>query len=407
LKRVLLVAGLALAALAVVAIVIAREPLFWKRYLLAAIYSPATLPKSFYEPSETITGGDAFEPPRVDPELEHLDASALRAAAEYAGAHDTTALMVGRHGHIVFEQYWDERRSDAVLDLGDFNSTIIALMVGIAMGDRKIALAAEPISNYLEEFRNDERNAITIADLLVSSSGLSPPTGGFGPWSQSARERFGTQVRAMCLARKSGARPGEKWQPQVCDMQLLALVVERATREPYARYISERLWKPIGAADAQLAREDAAGAPRAECCLRARRGDWMRIAEMLVSDGRFEGEQIVPPGWVREMLAPSKANKNFGYQVWRGEPFTADPAGHGASERYAADDTYLLKGAGKARLWFIPSLGLSILRTGTNRESDADWDDARIPNLIVRGARDFVPKAAGDAQDLSTLVPNH
>ncbi len=405
-KRKLVVAMAALAALiALIAIEIARDPLFWKRYFLAATNSPATLPLSFYEPTETIAGTDEPAPPRVDPELEQLDPAALRAAADYAATRLTTSLIVARRGHIVFEEYWDGSGSGAIADLGSFNATIAALMVGIAMGDRKIALVEEPVANYIEEFRNDERNAITLADLLRSSSGLAPPTGGIGPWSEATRERFGTQSRALCLARKAATRPNERWDPQTCDVQLLALVIERATRERYARYISEHLWKPIRAADAQLAREDEAGAPHAECCLRARRGDWMRIAEVLVSDGRFEGEQIVPPGWVRQMLAPSKANPNFGFQIWRGEPFKP---GAGADERYAADDTYLLKGAGKSRLWFVPSLGLSILRTGMNSESDADWDDARIPNLIVRGDRDFVPKGAGSGpQGLSTIVPNH
>lgn len=405
-KRKLVVGtALLVAIIAVIAIAVTRDPLFWKRYYLAATHSPATLPLSFYEPSETIAGTDDPAPPRVDPELEKLDPAALRAAADYAAERKTTALIVARHGHIVFEEYWDGSGSGAIADLGSFSATIAALMVGIAMGDRKIALIEEPVANYIEEFRNDERNAITLADLLRSSSGLAPPAGGFGPWSEAARERFGTQSRALCLARKVATRPNARWDPQTCDVQLLALVIERATRDRYARYISEHLWKPIRAADAQLAREDEAGAPHAECCLRARRGDWMRIAELLVSDGRFEGEQIVPPGWVRQMLAPSKANPNFGFQIWRGEPFKP---GAGGEERYAADDTYLLKGAGKSRLWFVPSLGLSILRTGFNSESDADWDDARIPNLIIRGARDFVPKGAGSGpQDLSTIVPNH
>jgi hypothetical protein len=31
-----------------------------------------------------------------------------------------------------------------------------------------------------------------------------------------------------------------------------------------------------------------------------------------------------------------------------------------------------------------------------------------VPNLIIRGTRDFVPKtAAPGAQDIRTLVPNH
>ena len=405
-KRI--VALVVLVLIATLGVMFWREPLFWKRYLLAAIHSTTHLPRSFYEPTELIEGGEGPEPPRVDPQLEHLEPAALQAAAEYAGAHKSTALIVARHGHIVFEQFWDDDRFDAVADLGGLSSTIAALTVGIALGDRKIALATEPIGHYIEELRDDERGTITVADLLHSSSGLAPASGGVGPWSQAARERFGTDTTTQCLGRKVAARPGKQWVPQGCDVQLLALIVERATHERYARYISEHLWKPIGAADAQLAREDEGGPPRAACCLRARRGDWIRIAELLVSDGRFEGEQVIPPGWVREMLAPSKANANFGYQVWIGQPFSAELSVAEATEPYAVDDLYLLKGAGKTRLWFVPSLALSILRTGTNSESDRNWDDARIPNLIIRGTRDFLPKAAiPGSKDIRSLVPNH
>jgi len=404
-KRGPLIAACVLALAAIMALVVARNPLFWKRYLLAATHSTTTLPKSFYEPGETLTGAtDSPDFPRVDPELQNLDKSALAEAAKYAADHGTTALIVSRRSHIVFEQYWDGRRADAMVDLGEFNATITALMLGIAMGDRKIGLLTEPAANYIEDFRKDEeRRLITLDDLLHSSSGLAPVvSGGLGPWSEANQERFGTYTQAACLGRPLIARPGAKWLPQTCDVQLLALVIERATHQPYARYISESLWKPIGAADARLALEGESGVPRADCCLRARRGDWMRIAELLVSDGHFQGEQVLPPGWVKTMLAPSKANRNFGAQVWRGEFFTP---GAGASERYAADDTFILKGPGKSRLWFVPSLGLAILRTGTNSGSDPDWDDARIPNLIVRGVRDFTPRPS--AQDLKSLVPNH
>jgi Beta-lactamase len=398
---------LALGAVAVAAV--AFQPLFWKRYVLSTVYRAPHLPQAFYEPSELITGADeAGEPPRVEPELEHLDAGALQAAADYAGRRHSDALIVGRHGHIVFEQYWDDGRFDAVSDTDAFNATIAALTVGLAMRDRKIGLVTEPVANYIDVWRGSLREDVTIADLLHNASGLAATEPGWAPWSPAARQRFGPDWLATCLSLKLIHRPGEQWAPQPCDAQLLARVVELATHERYAEYISQRLWKPIGAADAWLTRDGEAGVAWAHCCLRARRGDWLRIGEMLVSDGRFQGEEIVPPDWVRAMLAPSKANPNFGYQVWRGRPFVASSEPGSASEPYAADDTYLLKGAGKTRLWFVPSLALTILRTGSNAPDDADWDDSRIPNLVIRGAMDFVPPLPkSGAEDVRSLVPNH
>lgn len=159
--------------------------------------------------------------------------------------------------------------------------------------------------------------------------------------------------------------------------------------EPYARYLSERLWKRIGAADARLS-------PHSPGLL-ARQGDWIRLGELLVSDGAYQTEQIVPRGWIAQMLATAR-----GTQLQLGEPY--DPARSVAGEPYATRDVFFLAGFSKNRLWLVPSLGIAILRTGVNRNDD-DWDDARIPNLVIRGTAGYQP-AIGPG-GLESLVPNH
>ena len=66
-----------------------------------------------------------------------------------------------------------------------------------------------------------------------------------------------------------------------------------------------------------------------------------------------------------------------------------------------------VEAAGGNRLWLVPSLQIAILRTGHMPRGGGDWDDARIPNLIIHGARDYVPQQGQPAADLSKLVPNH
>jgi hypothetical protein len=66
-----------------------------------------------------------------------------------------------------------------------------------------------------------------------------------------------------------------------------------------------------------------------------------------------------------------------------------------------------LKGPGTTRLWLVPSLKLSILSVGSRDKAGKDWDDSRIPNLIVRDASDYVPKRAKPDANISNLVPNH
>src|ERR1044072_8697926 len=53
---------------------------------------------------KTVPGRLAPQPsqPRVTPGEAGIDPVALNAAAEFAGAHHTRALVVGRNGHIVY-----------------------------------------------------------------------------------------------------------------------------------------------------------------------------------------------------------------------------------------------------------------------------------------------------------------
>jgi hypothetical protein len=52
-------------------------------------------------------------------------------------------------------------------------------------------------------------------------------------------------------------------------------------------------------------------------------------------------------------------------------------------------------------------MGIAILRTARARATEAGWDEAHIANLVIRGARDYLPPAALPGADLSSIVPGH
>jgi CubicO group peptidase (beta-lactamase class C family) len=290
-------------------------------------------------PRELLAGGNEPPAPRVAPELESLDRGALQAAADYAGEHGSRALIVSRHDHIVFERYWQGSGFDTLADAQSFTPLLAALATGVAISHRQIGWPDEPIGALISEWRQDPRGATSVRNLLQSPA----------------------------------------------DAQLLALVLERATHQRYALYLSQVLWRRIGAADAWLRLEHPGGAARADCCLLARQGDWIRIGQLLLRDGNYRGDEVIRPGWVTYLRLGS-------------------PAAHGR-EPYAARDLFAVQGEQGNRLWLVPSLQIAILRTAP-AERDAAWDDSRIPNLIIRAARDYLPPAEGGA-NVSALVPAH
>ena len=341
-------------------------------------------------PRELLAGGNEPPAPRVAPELESLDRNALQAAAAYAGEHGSRALIVSRHDHIVFERYWQGSSFETLTDAQTFTPLLAALAAGVAISHRRIGWPDEPIGAFIAEWRQDPRGAITVRNLLQSSSGLAP----------SARARDGgTDLIAAALSEPLAGTPGITRLEQPADAQLLALLLERATHQRYALYLSQALWRRIGAADAWLRLDHPGGAAHADCCLLARQGDWIRIGQLLLRDGNYRGDEVIRPGWVTLMRTPSRADPRYGAYLRLGSP--AAP-GH---EPYAARDLFAVQGEQGNRLWLVPSLQIAILRTAPAGR-DASWDDSRVPNLIIRGARDYTPPAQPGA-DVSALVPAH
>ncbi len=389
-----------LAVALVVVATIAREPVFWKRYFRAVTGNSAP---SFplYEPRERIAGGNEPPAPRVAPETEALDRKALEGAAAYAQQYDSTALIVTRHEHIVFEKYWRGTGFDTVEDGQSFARIVAALAAGAALSQRQIHWPDEPIGNFITQWRQDPRGAITVNQLLKMSSGLRAPEPALNPWASSVRGSLGSDVLAAALTEPLGSKPGADWQEQAADPQLLALVIERATGMRYAQFVSDALWRRIGAADAWLWLDRAGGTAHADCCMLARQGDWIRVAELLVKDGNYRGDEVIHPGWIAHMLVPAKGNNNYGSYVRLGK---TNPPG---AQAYALDDVFSVEGNGGNRLWIVPSMHLTIVRMGRLPVQAADWDDSRIPNLIIRGARDYLPPGARPGTDISNIVPGH
>ena len=129
-------------------------------------------------------------------------------------------------------------------------------------------------------------------------------------------------------------------------------------------------------------------------------GEW-RIGQMLLRDGNYRGDEVIRPGWVNLMRTPAPSDPQYGaYLRVRWQPAAGQ-------EPLAARDVFAVEGAGGNRLWLVPSLQIVILCTGPAAGRDAAWDDARLPNLVIRAARDGLPAAAQPDVDVSALVPGH
>ncbi len=189
------------------------------------------------------------------------------------------------------------------------------------------------------------------------------------------------------------------------DPAALRAAIESGTRQRYESYLSRKIWGALNAAPAWIELPVPGAATPADCCLHARVQDWMRVAGVLVGDGRFEGKQVLPAGWTQRMARPLSldAVRGFGLQL--------APAAHGA-EPFATPGVLFLRGPDHWRLWLIPTLKLAVLfgavtppASGGAARAD-DWDETRLANLVIRAVSDRPPQP-GNLSDLQRLVPAH
>jgi hypothetical protein len=287
-------------------------------------------------PRAVVTGGDAGGIPRVQPAEEHFDSAALERVSTDATASGLQALIVLRHGYIVFDRYGHGVDAQSMRDLGGFAQVMVALVTGIAVQEDVFPL---------------------------------PARSAFEPTS-------------------------------------LRDAIESGAHQAYPDYLSFHLWRRLNASPAWIALTAAGSPAPADCCLHARVFDWMRVGELLAEDGRFEGKQLVPPGWVARMRQPAVADESRGFGVQL-------PAGAHGAEAFAADDVFFLRGPGHWRLWLVPSLQLAVLFGADGRSNDAEagagadgWDETRLANLVIRAISD-PSKPANAASRLNQLVPGH
>ncbi|GAB5458387.1 MAG: hypothetical protein Hens3KO_14170 [Henriciella sp.] len=347
----------------------------------------------FYWPNAYVHGepGPFFDP--VAPAHTSIEPSALAGMVTWAEQRDSNALIVIHKGQLVLEKYWNGYTPDRLVNGRAISRSVTPMVLGFAVADGKLHLD-DRIGDYITEWADDIRGDITVRQLAQNTSGLE--IAGMKPVSQVYGNKdlclvyCGDVVRAA-LEYDYVLPPGETFQVAQENMQLLALVIERAMGQPIQDLLSERVWKKIGAKDAtfQLDRPD--GVARTMCCMRATPRDWTRLGVLISRDGVWNGEQVLPKDWADTMATPSSVNPNFGIGLWLGTPydpmrtyFEGEPGVIPMSEPYLVDDVRIMEGGGFRAVYMSPSQDLVIFRHGV---WVPDWDASYLINTAIRGIK--------------------
>lgn len=241
-------------------------------------------------------------------------------------AYDPVAFLVIQDSTIISETYWDGYSADSHSNAFSMTKSIIALLTGIAIEDGYIKSVDQPVGDFFPEFRQGDKSRITIRHVLQMASGLEWDEHYFNPFSRTTEAYYGNDLRGLILNLEAVTQPDSIWKYQSGDTQLLALLLSEVTGKTVSDYCSEKLWKPMGAKHNALwclDRKD--GDEKAYCCFNSNARDFARFGQLILSDGNWHGQQLVPKAYLKDALTPASHLKDawqgksvdfYGYQWW-------------------------------------------------------------------------------------------
>jgi CubicO group peptidase (beta-lactamase class C family) len=362
---------------------------------------------TFFYPRGRPAAGYAYTPPRDEGDgwrvgtLEEVGISTeqissfvrslVDAPVDSLGALRVHGLLIARHGRLVLEEYFHGESAEKPHETRSASKTVATVLIGAAM---QAGADIGPRTSVYGVMRPEARGldartrALTLDHLLTMSSGYDCDDDGD---TRPGNEETVTQqqddpdwtrmILDVPLIREPGA------EAVYCSIQphLAGAVLSRATGRTIPQLLHELVAEPLGMRDYYVPLT-----PLGEGYLgggwRFRQRDFMKLGQLYLDGGTWNGRRVVSEDWVRrstEPRYPMGSDARYGYLWWiREYPYA------GRTVR-----AYFASGNGGQEVMAIPELDLVIAVYGGNYNERAGWlmVSDLIPRYILPAVRDEPP----------------
>ncbi len=313
------------------------------------------------------------------------------------------AVVVARHGKLVFEQYfagydqpWGKPDGpyefDATTkhDMRSASKSVTSLLLGIAIDRKLIASVDEPVVKFFGEYQALKTagwDGITLRHLLTMSSGIQWDETRAWTDPENDEPHLGVDADPLhyVLSKPIAAPPDKLWVYNGGGTDLLGNIVERVSGKPLEAFARETLFEPLGISDFEWKTYPRNGKIAAAAGLRLRPRDAAKIGQLVLAHGAWAGRQIVSADWIAQSVTPRfqavgyfGGTLFYGYQWWLGRSLS-----EGQDVRWIA-----AMGWGGQRIFIVPDRDLVVMMTaaqyGQPKEGLAAMDI--LANIIIPAA---------------------
>ncbi len=304
----------------------------------------------------------------------------------YMDQHHIAGVMVLQHGRIRLQHYALGFGPAQRWESFSVAKSVTSTLLGIALQQGDIHSMDDTLGAYISELRGSAYADVTVRQLLTMTSGVH--------WNEDyadAKSDVAQMYLHPCvdgeahilsyLKKQPRQWPaGTHWNYNTAETDLLGILVQRATHQSLAAYLSQTIWKPYGmASDAYWIKDECDGSDTGGSGLSATLADYARLGQFMLGGSRIAGKPVVAKTWidgaVRRQENVDDPDRGYGYLWWTD-----------------ADGSYAAIGIFGQMVYVDPSRDLVIAQV-------AAWPHATSDDLIA-ARRAFVAavKRAVDAQ---------
>lgn len=253
-------------------------------------------------------------------------------------SEDVRAVLVTVGGRPLLERYYDSS-AEATSGVFSVTKSVMSILVGIALDEGDLGSVEQTLAELLPDYAATvapEVAGITLRQVLTMTAGLPEDTPSSNPLPFETADDWVAAIVSGGLRRP----PGEGFAYASAGSHLLSAILVEATGRSVLDYAREKLFDPLGISTESAAEPlavienlpvyeaasfawpvDPQGLHLGHTYLKINAPDMAKIGQLMLDDGRWDGEQIVSTQWVTESTRGQVATNggsadDYGYQWW-------------------------------------------------------------------------------------------
>lgn len=331
-----------------------------------------------------------IEKPAYDSLFATINFEQLNKAFNYAfeekntdSPRNTRAALVVHKGKLLKEQYAKDFTAKTPLLGWSMTKSVINALCGILVKEGKMALK-EP-TNFTE-WADDHRTQITLNHLLQMNSGLYFKEDYSIASSVNEMLWLNGNCAKYAINQKLAHQPGTFWNYASGTSNIISYLIKTKfdSEQAYLEFPHKKLFEPLGMSSAIL-EVDNNNTYIGSSFMYATGRDWAKFGMLYLQNGFWNGEQILPGGWVKYSSKRNEVSEygTYAAHFWKN---ATEPTTDLENKKYwpnLPDDMYYASGYEGQNLVIIPSKELVIVRLGQTQKRKS-WDMGLFVGEILK-----------------------